>query len=49
MVDGPQGSVKTSSLTFLARTVDPREHTLIEIPITSIYLYVYVQKYHLSF
>ena len=45
----PQGSVKTSSLTFLARTVDPREHTLIGIPITSIYLYVYAQKYHLSF
>ena len=49
MVDGPQGSVKTSSLTFLASTFDPREHTLIGIPITSIYLYVYAQKYHISF
>ena len=44
MVDGPQGSAKTSSLTFLARIVDPREHTLIGIPRTSRDLYVYAQK-----
>lgn len=44
MVDGPQGSAKTSSLTFLARIIDPREHTLIGIPRTSRDLYVYAQK-----
>lgn len=44
MIDGPQGSAKTSSLSFLTRLVDPREHPLIGIPRNSRDLYVYAQK-----
>ncbi len=44
MLDGPQGSAKTSSLSFLTRLVDPREHPLVGIPKNSRDLYVYAQK-----
>lgn len=44
MLEGPQGSAKTSSLSFLVSLVDPREHPLIGIPRSSRDLYVYAQK-----